>query len=285
MEQKKFLAIAGMVLAVVIIVGTILVLSDDESASPEPTQQTGNRWSALVSVSEYEFDTGPLSALPPGEAAFEVSVVGDQPHEFQIFKLLKGVDFLRFQDAVRKIGPEPRLFEYGLPVGGVGAGGGIAPGSSARVVLDLELGSYAFVSFVNNDHRKGMIKKFDVLKGEPAPAGLPPTEGTIELSDDGFHLPDDQLSAGMYSLVNKGSTVHEAAVFEVTETIDDLSRDLAAGDETQGSAGLSRLAPGLLAFGQLNLPAGTYAFVCRATNPSTGEPFYRQGMLQEFEIP
>lgn len=285
MSQKRFLMVAGAVLAVVTVVGTLIVLRDESDEPALPTQQTGNRWSVPVTVTEYKFDTGILSALPPGQAAFQVSVTGKAPHEFQVFRLADGVDLIRFQQAAMRLGRDSKLFELGIPVGGVGAGGGIQPGSSGRVVLDLELGRYAFVSFINGDHRQGMISPFDVLEGEEAPAGDPVIEGSIAMTDDGFELPASELAPGMYGVSNRGEAVHEGAIFELEGSVDELLDQLDEGRLAAGAAGFSLLGAGRSAYSELNLPAGRYAFVCRATDPETDRPFFTQGMVQEFEIP
>lgn len=270
------------VLAVAIL--SAFLLLREEPDADVAAEQEGNRWSVPVNVTEYKFDTGSLNALPPGRAAFQVSVTGKEPHEFQIFRLADGVDLIRFQEVALRVGRDPKLFRLGTPVGGVGAGGGIPPGGSGRVVLDLELGRYVFISFVNDDHKQGMIRPFDVLQAESVPVGEPVTEGSITMTDGQFELPDSELAAGMYSVANEGTTVHEAAVFEVETTLEDLVQRLTDDDEAAGAAGFSLLDSGWAAYSELNLPAGRYAFVCRVTDPETGEPYFKQGMVQEFEI-
>ena len=285
MSRSAIAAVALLVLAGLLLAGVNLVGSSEqpEGATPEPTQ-SGNRWSVPVTMGEYVFDTGALSALPPGLAAFEVVNAGRKPHELQMFKMEEGENFVDFVEAVTNRGLTPKLFEIASPVGGVGAGGGLAPLESQRFTLDLELGSYVFVSFINNDNRKGMLKKFDVLKATSTPTGLPATEGTISLVDGEFDLPADELAQGTYALVNEGADVHEAAIFEVAGVTDELRAELEAGETESGAGGFSLLAPDRSSFAQLNLPSGSYAFVCRLINPASGQPYFEEGMLTEFEV-
>ena len=276
-------------LIVIVLVGSgaaAAYLTRDEGGPEEaiPTLQSGNRWSVPVNVTEYKFDTGALNALPPGQAAFQVSVTGKEPHEFQIFRLADGVSYTEFQGVALEKGRVPKLFSLADPVGGVGAGGGISPGGSGRVVLDLELGRYVFASFVGGDNAQGMIRPFDVLKGDEAPAGDPVTVGAMTIADGAFELPADELSAGMYSVINQGGAAHEAAVFEVSDGVDELIEDLQKNDEAGGVAGLSAIGAGLSSYSELALEPGSYAFVCRLTDPGTGEPYYSQGMVREFEV-
>ena len=262
---------------------TYLSQNDGAEERVIPAQQTGNRWSVLVNATEYEFDTGALNALPPGQAAFQVSVTGKEPHEFQIFRLVDGADYLRVQGVAVEQGLVPQLLQLAEPVAGVGAGGGIPPGGSGRVVVDLELGRYVFASFVNGDNEQRMIRPFDVLKGESAPAGDPVTVGTMTMEDGAFELPSDQLAAGIYLVSNQGDAVHEGAVYEVSEGTDELIADL-ENDEAAGAAGLTALGPGLSSYSELALEPGRYAFVCRLSDPETGDPYYQQGMVREFEV-
>ena len=279
-----------LVVAALVIAGTLAAVVSliDRGASEPPrppiAQPTGNRWSVPVTMSEYGFDTGVLSALPPGLAAFEVVNSGRKRHELQMFKLEEGGNFVDLVEAVTNGGLSPELFEIASPVGGVGAGGGLAPGESQRFTLDLGLGSYLFVSFTNNDNRRGMVKKFDVLEGASTPTGQPATEGTISLLDEEFELPEEPLTPGTYSLVNEGEQVHEAAIFELSGTTNDLLQELKQGDDASGVAGFSLLAAERSSYAQLNLRAGKYAFACRLIDPASGRPYFTEGMLKEFEV-
>lgn len=269
-------------------IGTMFSRRTPEAAAPVPTPapvQSGNRWAILTSLDEYNFDTGNLKAVPPGLAAFEVSNEGRLPHELQMFALRKGVQYAKFERAASRLGRSNRLFDLAYPVGGVGAGGGLDPGESQRVVLDLDLGTYAFVSFIRDDHEKGMIKRFDVLSAQPVPAGTPPSLGTIALVDTSFELPNEALAAGVYSLTNEGKQIHEAAIFALGEGgSQQLLANLGGGRERGGEAGFSLLAPGRATYAQLNLTPGSYAFVCRVIDPVTGRQHFEQGMVREFEV-
>ena len=285
MSRSAVVAVVILLLAGVFAAGYNLVDRSAPSGGPAPfPEDTGNRWSAPVTMGEYGFDTGALSALPPGLTPFEVVNGGRRPHELQMFKMEEGADYTEFVEIATSRGLTPELLELASPVGGVGAGGGLAPGESQRFTVNLDLGVYAFASFVNNDHRKGMLKKFDILKGEAVPAALPTTAGTITMVEMDFQLPSEQLSPGTYDLVNEGEDVHEAAIFELDGEIGELREELKKGDDSSGAGGFSLLAPGRSSFAQLNLPAGNYAFVCRMRDEETKEFHFEQGMVRPFEV-
>lgn len=284
MSRSSIAAVVVLVLVGLFAAGYNLIDRSGPSGGLPSSQDTGNRWSVPVTLGEYGFETGVLTALPPGLAAFEVVNDGRRPHELQMFKLNESVDFTDFVEVASAGGLTPELLELASPVGGVGAGGGLSPGESQRFTVELDLGIYAFVSFVNNDHRKGMIEKFDILEGTSVPVAQPTTAGTITMEEMDFQLPSDQLSPGTYSLVNEGEQVHEAAIFELDGQMDGLLKALAKGDDAAGVAGFSLLAPGRSSFAQLNLPAGSYAFVCRVRDEDTKRFHFEQGMVRAFEV-
>lgn len=284
MSGKALIAVVALLVAGGIAAGFNAMDLGGSTPAPAVSEPPGNRWSVPVTMGEYGYDTGALSALPPGLAAFEVVSSGRRPHELQMFKLKEGNDFVRFVDVATGTGFGPELLEVASPVGGVGAGGGLAPGESQRFTVDLELGSYAFVSFVNGDHLKGMVKKFDILEATRVPVGEPVSEGTISMGDTDFELPAEGLTAGIYTLVNEGEQVHEAAIFELTGTKADLLKELKKGKDDSGVGGFSLLAPGRSSFAQLNLPAGSYAFVCRVRDEGSKRFHFEQGMLQPFQV-
>lgn len=276
----------------VIAAGISLAGSLMDARPPEPSpsftpfvQQTGNRWSIAVTATDSAFEFA-IATLPPGAAAFDVLAQGASPHELQIFKLQEGTTFETFAESASRLGRNPRLFRLGTPVGGTGAGGGIQPGESRRIVLDLELGVYAFVSFINDDSESGLIQRFDVVAGEETPAGIPPAIGDIALTDDAFKLPSEPLGSGVFRVKNEGKAIHEAALFSVEGSLDELVADLSEEEAVTGEAGLGILAPERVTYSGLDLEAGrSYAFVCRLINPDTGRPYFEEGMVAEFQAP
>ena len=274
----------------VIAAGVSLAGSLMDARPPEPSpsftpfvQQTGNRWSIAVTATDSAFEFA-IAALPPGAAAFDVLAQGSSPHELQIFKLQEGTTFETFAESASRLGRDPRLFRLGTPVGGAGAGGGIQPGESRRIVLDLELGVYAFVSFINDDSESGLVRRFDVLEGEETPAGIPPAIGDIALTDDVFELPSETLGSGVFRVENEGNDIHEAALFSVDGSLEELVADLSEEGGSTGEAGLGILAPDRVTYSRLDLEAGrSYAFVCRLINPDTARPYFEEGMVAEFQ--
>lgn len=257
--------------------------ANEPSASGTPTpQQTGNRWSVTVTATDAGFDTA-LDALPPGAAALELVVDAASPQELQVFRVEEGVRYQTFAKATRRLGRDPRLFRLASPVGGVGAGGGIPPGGSARLVLDLPVGVYAFVSFVGDAHENGMIRRFDVRAGEVAPAGIPSTVGEIVMNDDTFALPSQTLPPGVYRISNAGAKAHEAAIFALEGSLDSLIAQLDSGG-AEGAGGFGLLGPSLETYSQIALEPGSYVFVCRVADRPAGRPHYESGMISEFRI-
>lgn len=263
------------------------VLTDKSSPGAEETSvipESGNRWSVAVTATDKSFDIL-LDALPSGMAAIDLVGGGSSPHELQIFRLSEGVAFKRFAALARRLGRDPELFELATPVGGAGAGGGVAPGSSQRIVVDLDLGTYAFVSFFNDDHENGFIRRFAIVEGEEVPAGIPSTTGNVTMEDRSFVVDPQTLTTGAVKVENVDDEVHEAAIFSLEDSsLEELVEGLESDTDASGATGFGILAPDRLTYSQLDLPPGDYAFICRLTDTATGRPHYQDGMAAEFEV-
>ena len=286
--SRTAIFITGFFIAAAVASGaTALMGSGASTPSDTPTpapEQSGNRWSLAVTATDTGFEF-PIDALPPGRAALDLLVTGSAPQELQIFQLAPDTSFAGFEKVARRWGPTDRLFQVATPVGGIGSGGGVVPGESQRVVLDLDLGVYGFVSFVNDNYTKALVSRFDVSEGVVTPAGEPPTLGDVTMSDAGFGLGAKELAPGVWKVVNEGDQIHETAAFRldapVEELLDELDRDQ---DPPGGVAGFGIMAPGRFTYSESKLPPGQYAFVCRLLDPDTQRPFYQSGMLAEFRV-
>ena len=257
-------------------------VEDDLQGPPPPPHAvlSGNRWSISVTADAERFEPS-ISALPPGGTAIDLIVTGESPHELQIFQLSPGVSFDAFRRTVSRVGYASKLLSMAVPVGGVGAGGGVAPGTTQRVVLDMAIGTYGFVSFVNNDHQRGFIERFEVNEGVPTPVGTPPIAADLVMQDEAFQLSAPVPASGVLRVVNQGADVHEAAVFQLDGSVEELIEELRDGTST-GGPGFGSLAPGKSMFAQTGLEPGSYAFVCRVRDG--GKAHYQQGMITEFEV-
>jgi hypothetical protein len=181
----------------------------------------------------------------------------------------------------------------------VGFPGETLPGESNRAVVDLTPGLYLVVD--------DFFQPFVVLPAEgnggtPAAAVDPPADGTVSLFEYSFKLPATVAPGRqVWQVENAGREPHELLVAKapagttaeqvvalLTSESDDENATPAGGGPSFGDlvpvGGMGQLSPGLSAWTEVNLEAGTYVALCFVFDPSTGMPHALMGMVQVFTV-
>ena len=161
------------------------------------------------------------------------------------------------------------------------AAGGIAntaAGGTTEVVLDLEPGRYAPVSFLSGNTS---TRTFEVTAAPAVPSATPEGQVTVKMLEFAYDGAPDVLPAGTTTVevVNEGEQLHEMAVFRVNGDGVTAQQVSQAHNGTPAPAALSyaavggmgELMPGDSGWATLNLDPGVYVLRCRVFDRSSGE--------------
>lgn len=118
-----------------------------DAKPPTPAVPAGST-AVKGSVDEYSVKVSPVTA-PAGKVTFVITNSGNIPHEFVVLKTSKPAD---------QLGTGMRIPETGH----VGEIGGLAPGQTKSVTLDLKPGHYSLVCNIPAHYKMGMHADFTV---------------------------------------------------------------------------------------------------------------------------
>lgn len=196
-----------------------------------------------------------------GVVSLEFVNEGAEHHEFAFGRLEDGADI---EDVIEGLqegeGGESSEDMAGVPV--------LSPGATMTMVRELEPGTYFFLcAFPDPDFTphvdKGMYTSFEVT-GD-AGAEPPEVDATIEVTDEGFELPE--LSAGeqVIEFRNSGTKDHEfllASLVEAGAGTKDFERWIGKGQKGDAPlffpGGLQTIPPGTSVIQILTLETGDY---------------------------
>jgi hypothetical protein len=127
---------------------------------------------------------------------------------------------------------------------------------------------------------------------EPVP-GADRVRGTIELSEQGYQMPDD-LGPGWYHVTNTDTALHELSLLRLGSTIDDdqagqLVEALAANKtppvELEAVGGMGAISAGFDGYLHLDLDPGDYLAVDFMPDPGDPRPHMLDGYYSRFSTP
>lgn len=174
------------------------------------------------------------------------------------------------------------------PVGGVGVA---TPGSSGTSILDLDVGRYLLICFVDGHFVDGMFTFLDVTAPTGAEREAPTPNATITMRNFEFDVPN--LTAGTHVIAfrNAGNQTHEAPLIRLTgnATIADFVAAATDPNATApppgiGVGGVNELAAGTTAYALVTLTPGRYGLLCFVEDPATGKAHVELGMTKEFDV-
>lgn len=254
-----------------------------ESAAPLPFEIT-------IDAADHSF-TAP-DIVRTGWVLVNLTNSGQEAHHVQFFRLNDGVSLDDFEAALKEgEGPAMAMIQQ---VGGVGA---VAPGVSARAVINLPAGEYAILCFIPSPSdriphlAKGMIKGLTVQESSGGTAAEPEADLAIRLQDFTFDMPAT-LPAGpmVIQVTNNGPEPHEWNILRLEEgkTLQDVLGFLTAPDGPPPFipvGGMNGLDVGKTGYVEFDFEPGDYVAICNIPSPKAeGHPHFTLGMVKQFAV-
>lgn len=277
----------------------VLACGGGSTNDKSPTAASGGATSSgsipekKITAKDYSYDFP--DTVEAGLVKLTLTNSGKEPHQAQLARLNDGVTPQQFQAGLQS--PDPSgLLKIVTLMGGPNT---IDPGASQSVVDTLPPGQYAMLCFVSGDDgvphlAKGMVKLFTVSQAsaakQPEP---PPAKEKVTLADYNF-LGADSLPAGKTTVevTNGGPQSHELTVIRLKNgvTIDQLKTLLLSDTAPPGPppiddvGGIGALSVGNKGWAELDLSAGSYAFLCFVPDAKTGQPHAALGMIKAISV-
>lgn len=235
----------------------------------------------------YTFASGGPT-VPAGPVTVELDNKGSEEHQATIIKLKDGKTF----DDLVALGNDPS--KLATVVDGFGGPNAVEGGHAGVTTQNLEAGSYYFACFIPAADgvahvAKGMLAPFTV-EGE-ATGEVARSDKEIVLKEYAFGFGEDaQVESGSYTITNKGTQPHEAAIYAPADgkTTQDI-RDYFASPTPPAGPPPFTPAGGIAAesvgeFTNTELVPGEYVFVCFLPDTSDGAPHFVHGMIQTVSV-
>jgi len=263
---------------------------------PEPVQQLD------INATEYTFKISPdpSGGLKPGWTLLKFHNVGVEPHQVMFAHIKDGVDMSQLAAAGANDSSGAGAIEFVDMIGGVSY---IGPGQDTTALVELTAGTVMAMCYVPD--AKGVAHALmgmttaltvsapsdDAVSSEPEPSGEE-VLGTIELAEDGYHLPD-HLGVGWYHVENTDSALHELSLMRLGASIDDdqmgvLVEDLASNKTPQvqleAVGGMGAISAGFDGYLHLDLADGDYLAVDFMPDPGEPRPHMLDGYYGKFSI-
>lgn len=243
--------------------------------------------------------------MDAGYVQLDFSNTGKAPRDLQIFKLKAGVTAETLQRAVEAFALKGDEVAEAMMNAADLFGGftDIAPGGKGTLAVNLEPGTYAVSTMLNDGDPKnpkalaaqGYFKTFTVAASAHT-ADAPKADYKIQLADFALALPARTLTAGkkVWEVVNDGRQPHFLFIAKVQpgKTAEDVMKFLMAGPAAEGAPpldmipglGTAALTTGKSNFITMDLQPGTYFAACFVGDPQTHMPHAMIGMTQFFEV-
>ncbi|HMQ28524.1 MAG TPA: hypothetical protein PKA98_21240, partial [Acidimicrobiales bacterium] len=251
-----------------------------------------------------DLDAG--EALPAGWTHVEFHNEGDEAHQVMFARLKDGVDLAELADTAGDDSSGSAAIEFVDMLGGVSY---IGPGQSIEALVDLPAGMVLAMCYVPDAHGvahalMGMTTTLTVEEAAAgadtgSPADAEPVVGTIEMTADGYQVPDE-VPPGWYRVVNldegeagsAGTGLHELAVLgldeplagdELDQLLDDLATNATPAVDLVAVGGMGALSAGFEGYLYLDLESGPYLAVDFMPDPGEPRPHLLDGYVTAFE--
>jgi plastocyanin len=258
--------------------------SSSGAASVAPSAAAGN----TLAVEAKDFSYGLPASAQAGATHVTLTNTGKEVHQAQIARIKTGSTMADLTAALQN--PDPSAAIKLLTF--VGGPTSLPAGGAGSVDLKLEAGTHVFLCFIAGADKiphiaKGMVAPLEVK--EPATAGdLPAGDAKLALQDFAF-VGLDTLTAGKHtvSVTNNGPQPHEATIVKLNDgvTVPDVIAAMNATTPPAGPppwsdvGGIAAIAPASTATMDVDLVAGTYAYICFVPDPATGKAHAALGMV------
>ena len=226
--------------------------------------------------SEYAFKISPdpASGVRPGWTLLRFTNVGVEPHQVMFARLKDGVDLGKLAAAGAGDSSGAAAIEFVDMIGGVSY---IGAGQETTAMVNLTEGLVLAMCYVPNAQGvahalMGMSTSLNVDPDVESPAAIPDLAegddvvGAIELSSDGYVLPDD-MKAGWYHVTNEDADLHELSLLrleratdgeETKGLVDDLALNKSPRVAVEAVGGMGAISAGFDGYLYLDLPKGEY---------------------------
>jgi plastocyanin len=263
----------------------------DDSGSSEPAALTVV--ASEPAAGEYAFD------MPAEMEGGTVTITLDnsgaaEAHEIGFVQVEEGTDPQAFVDEVLASEEGAPIPDFVLAApGGVG---GAAPGATRSATVEFEDGTYVYFCTFGEEvsHYDGGMLGEVTVSGSASSAELPESTGTITASE--YQFATEGLTTGEQTIefTNDGEQFHHLIAAPMTEgaTLEDVNAFFASEEPPEGpppvdfeaAQDLAVIGPGTSNVTNLNLEAGSYAFVCFITDREGGPPHVAKGMITQVDI-
>ncbi len=250
----------------------------------------------------FEFRPDPSDGLRPGWTLLRFNNVGVEAHQVMFARIKDGVDMADLAAAGAGDSSGAGAIEFVDMIGGVSY---IGPDQETTAMVNLTEGTVMAMCYVPDPHGvahalMGMTTALTVAApadGDASSTTAPEAEGEavageIELSADGYQMPDD-LRAGWYHVTNTDTALHELSLLRLSEPVggdevEALVGDLAANEtppvEIEAVGGLGAISAGFDGYLYLDLEPGDYLAVDFMPDPGDPRPHMLDGYFATFEV-
>lgn len=312
---------AGVVLVVVLVAVSASCGSDGGATADEEARSTssaaapgGGAEAAVplpapvqaleINATEYTFDISPdpSGGLQPGWTLLNFHNVGVEAHQVMFARIKDGVDMAELAAAGAGDSSGAGAIEFVDMIGGVSY---IGPDQDTTALVNLTEGMVMAMCYVPDVHGvahalMGMTTALTVVAPDGDAESVEPDPelageavvGTIELSEDGYQLPDD-LPRGWYHVRNTDSALHELSLMRLSEPVagdevEALVGDLAANEppqvELEAVGGMGAISAGFDGYLFLDLAPGDYLAVDFMPDPGNPRPHLQDGYYATFRV-
>ena len=189
------------------------------------------------------------------------------------------------EQAAQKLLVDPHAESTGPAIAG--------PGVTESVTTRITAGHYVVTCFLPGKNgmphaMMGMVAEFTVSGSSPA--GPPPSDGTVTLTDHGITLPDGFAAGGTFAVANTGTKPHDLSLARLSgASLPALFQCVGASfgkgtpiDRCPGTlaGGVSYLAPDQTAYLTIHPEPGHYGYVSTAGNGAD----FKAGLVGTFTV-
>jgi hypothetical protein len=242
-----------------------------------------------ITVTAQDYTLEAPDTVAAGPVAIKLLNQGKEFHHVWIARLEGGRTLADVEQALRHPGHPPAWLH---DVGGPNAP--MPQGGEANATVVLREGTYVLGCWIPSPDgvphiMKGMVRKLTVVPAKRfAPAPSPTV--TMTLHDYGFRL-SQPLTPGRHVIEVRNLAEQSHEIELVTLADGKSAQDLLAWThKPEGAApgaaigGVSPIAKGEVAWFEVDLAPGRYAFLCFLPDATDGKPHFAHGMVQELEL-
>ncbi|MGB2756667.1 MAG: hypothetical protein WBD02_03285 [Acidimicrobiia bacterium] len=251
-------------------------------------------------ATEYTFaiTPDPSAGLKPGWTLVKFHNIGGEPHQVMFARIKDGVDMADLAAAGAGDSSGAGAIAFVDMIGGISY---IAPNQDTTAMVYLTEGTVMAMCYVPDANGvahalSGMTTTLTVSAPVDAPAATEPkfsddaVLGTIELSKDGYQIPDD-LGTGWYHVKNTDTALHELSMLRLGHSITEdqaklIVSDLAANKipevEVTAVGGMGAISAGFDGYLYLDLKKGDYLAVDFMPDPGEPRPHMLDGYYAKF---